>query len=96
MIELIVLAALAFAALLVVGALAAGLSLIFLPFQIMGWIFKGLGLLLFIPLILVFAFVGVMVFGVGLAFFLVPFIPLALVVWLLWRALRRPAAPIST
>lgn len=96
MIELIVMAAVAFAALLVVGALAAGLSLIFLPFQIMGWIFKGLGLLLFIPLMLAFAFVGVLVFGVGLLFFLVPFVPLILVVWLLWRALRRPAAPLST
>ena len=96
MIELIVMAAVAFAALLVVGVLAAGISLIFLPFQIMGWIFKGLGLLLFIPLMLAFAFVGVMVFGVGLLFFLVPFVPLILVVWLLWRALRRPAAPLST
>ena len=96
MIELIVVAAVAFAALLVVGVLAAGLSLIFLPFQILGWIFKGLGLLLFIPLMLVFAFVGVMVFGVGMAFFLVPLVPLVLVVWLLWRALRRPATPIST
>ena len=96
MIELIVMAAVSFAVLLAVGAVCAGLSLIFLPFQILGWLFKGLGLLIAIPLMLVFGFVGVLVFGVGVIFFMIPVLPFALLVWLLWKALRRPATPIST
>ena len=96
MIELLVLAALGFAALLVVGAVSAGLSLIFLPFKIVGWMLKGFGLLLAVPLMLLFGFLGVMVFGVGMLVFLLPFLPLALLAWLLWKALRRPASPVST
>ena len=96
MIELLVLAALGFAALVVVGAVAAGLSLIFLPFKILGWMFKGIGLLLAIPFMLVFGFIGLTVFGVGMLVFLLPFLPLALLAWLLWKALRRAPAPLST
>jgi hypothetical protein len=90
-VELVVLAALGFAALVVVSALMAGAWLVFLPFRLLGWIFKGLGLLLFLPLMLVFGVLGVAVFGFGAVMFLVPVLPFALLVWILWRTLRRPA-----
>lgn len=96
MIELLVMAVVGFTVLVVVGVLAAGLSLIFLPFKIMGWMIKGVGLLLFIPVMLLFGFIGLMVFGVGMLMFLLPFLPLALLAWLLWKALRRSPAPLST
>lgn len=96
MIELLVLATLGFAALLVVGAVAAGLSLIFLPFKILGWALRGVGLLLFLPFMVLFGFIGILVFGVGVLFFLIPILPLALLAWLLWKALRRAPTPVST
>lgn len=91
MVELVVVAALGFAALVVVSALMAGAWLVFLPFRLLGWIFKGLGLLLFLPLLLIFGVLGVVVFGFGAVMFLVPVLPFALLVWILWRTLRRPA-----
>lgn len=91
MVELIVVAALGFAALVVVGTLMAGTWLIFMPFRVLGWIFKGVGLLLFLPLLLIFGFLGLLIFGFGALTFLVPFLPFALLVWILWRVIRRPA-----
>ena len=102
MIALLVLGALAFAGMLVVGALFAVVGLfgvvITLPFRILGWTFKLLGLLLAIP----FALIGLMLGGVGLAlglgFALLPALPFALVVWFCWwlfAGRRAPAAPRS-
>ena len=69
MIELVVLGTLAFVALMLVGVLASGLSMIFwfvfLPFRIVGWALKGIGLLLALPFLLLFGFVGVLIFGFG-------------------------------
>ena len=91
MVELVVLAALGFAALVVVSALMAGAWLVFLPFRLLGWIFKGLGLLLCLPVLLVVGVLAVAVFGFGAVMFLVPVLPFALLVWILWRTMRRPA-----
>ena len=90
MVELLVLAALGFAALVVVGTLATTLSLVFLPFRIMGWMIKGLGLVLMLPVMLLFGFLGFLIFGFGLVVFLVPLVPFALLVFLVWRLVRRP------
>ena len=97
MIELLVLGTLAFAALAVIGILTAGLSLvfwvIFLPFRILGWVFKGLGLLLALPFIALFGVVGLLVFGFGALVFLLPFAPVALLVFLVGRASRKNPSP---
>ena len=91
MVELVVIVALGFAALVVVSTLMAGAWLVFLPFRLLGWIFKGLGLLLFLPVLVIFGALGVLIFGFGALMFLVPVLPFALLVWILWRTLRRPA-----
>ncbi len=97
MIELVVLGALAFAALAVIGVLAAGLSLvfwvIFLPFRILGWVFRGLGLLLALPFMALIGVVGLLIFGFGALVFLFPLAPLGLLVFLIWRALRKSPDP---
>jgi hypothetical protein len=87
-IALLVLGALVFAGMLVIGTLAAVVGLlgfvISLPFRILGWTFKLLGLLLAIP----FALIGLMLGGVGLAvglgFALLPALPFIALVWLCW------------
>ena len=102
MIALLVLGALMFAGMLVVGSLFAVVGLlgfvISLPFRILGWTFKLLGLLFAIP----FALIGLMLGGVGLAvglgFALLPALPFVLVVWFCWwlfAGRRAPAAPRS-
>lgn len=97
MVELVVLGALVFAALVVIGVLTAGLSLIcwvvFLPFKILGWVFKGLGLLLVLPFMALFGFLGLLIFGFGALLFALPLVPFVLLAWLIWRALRRSPSP---
>jgi len=90
MIELVVLAALGFAALVVVGTVASGLWLVFLPFRMLGWLIKGLGLLLMLPLMLLFGFLGFLIFGFGMMVFLLPVLPFALLAFLVWRWVHRP------
>lgn len=84
----------------VVGLFAAGLSvvlwLVFLPFKILGWLFKGLGFLLALPFMILFGVLGFVIFGLGAFFFLVPFAPFVLLAFLLWRWMRgRPRATVS-
>ena len=93
MIELLVLGVLGFAAMVVVSVLVTGVSLLFLPFKILGWLFKGIGLLLALPFMALFGFIGLMIFGVGMLVFLVPFLPLALLAWLIWKALHAISRP---
>jgi hypothetical protein len=98
--ELLVLAALAFAAVVVFGVLASVFSivlgLIALPFRIIGWLLHGALALLAIPFLIVFAIVGVLVFGAGMLFMLVPALPIValgfLAIWLVRRNQRHAAA----
>ena len=90
MIEFMVFAALGFAALLVIGTLLAGLWLVLLPFRLLGWVFRGLGLLIFLPVLLLGGILGVAVFGLGALGLALPFLPFALIVFVLWRLARRP------
>lgn len=98
--ELLVLAALAFAAVVVFGVLASVFSivlgLIALPFRIIGWLLHGTLALLAIPFLIVFAIAGVLVFGAGLLFILVPALPIValafLAFWLVRRNQRHAAA----
>ena len=90
MVELIVLGALAFCAFVVFGTLIAAASLvgwlISLPFRLLRLAFKGLGLLIGLPFAILGVVLGVVCFGVGALFVLLPLAPLALlvfgVVWL--------------
>jgi hypothetical protein len=97
--------ALGFAGLVVlaaVGAMFGLVALIFwvvlLPFRLLGFAFRALGALLFLPLFLVLGLgIGVMV-GLPLLFaVLVPALPVVLLVAGIWWLVRRgmpPAAPV--
>ena len=100
MIEMLGLGLLALVAIAVVSLFAAGLSvalwMVFLPFRILGWLFKGIGFLLALPFMLLFGALGFLIFGFGAFVFLVPFAPFVLLVFLLWRWMRgRPRATVS-
>jgi len=86
---------------LVLGALSLAGALIALPFKLLGFAFKGLGMLLALPFILLFGALGallfgglgVLVLGAGLVAVALPLLPFAFVAWGLWWLLRRkPAA----
>jgi hypothetical protein len=96
-IELFVLGLLGLVVLAVCGLFAAGVSLalwvVFLPFRILGLLFRGVGFLLALPFLLLFGVLGCLLFGFGAFIFLVPFAPFALVAFLIWRWMRgRPRA----
>ena len=90
MVGLVIMAVMAFTVLIVMGALATALSLVFLPFRILGWAIKGLGMLLMLPILLVVGCLGFLVFGFGVVLFLVPVLPFALLAFVAWRLFRRP------
>ena len=97
---LLTLVALAFAAVVVFGVLASVFSvvlgLIALPFRILGWLFHGAVALLAIPFIVLFAVLGVVIFGAGMLFLFVPALPiiaLALLAFWLVRRNQHHAAP---
>jgi hypothetical protein len=99
-VELVVLAALAFAAMIVVGVLTSVFGLVmwvvFLPFRIFGWMLKGIGFLLALPFIVLFAVIAALALGAGMIMFLLPVIPFALIAlgaW--WLVRRRPASTAS-
>jgi len=91
--ELLVLAALAFAAIVVFGVLASVFSivmgLIALPFRIVGWLLHGALALLAIPFLIVFAIVAVVVFGAGMLFMFVPALPIVALAFLAFWLVRR-------
>jgi hypothetical protein len=91
--ELLVLAALAFAAVIVFGVLASVFSivmgLIALPFRIIGFLLHGALALLAIPFLIVFAIVGMVVFGAGMLFILVPALPIVALAFLAFWLVRR-------
>lgn len=102
--ELLVLAALAFAAVVVFGVLASVFSvvlgLVALPFRMLGWLFHGALALLAIPFVILFAVVGVVVFGAGMLLIFVPALPIIamafLAIWLVRRTQRHAAAASPT
>jgi len=91
--ELLVLAALAFAAVVVFGVLASVFSLVLgliaLPFRILGWLFHGALALLAIPFVILFAVLGAVVFGAGMLFIIVPAFPIIALAFLAWWLVRR-------
>ena len=99
MLELIVLGVLGMAALLVFGVLAAVAAFVWwivvLPFKLLGLVFRGAAVLLALPFLLIAGFIGLLVFGAGVLAFMMPALPLVLlilgVVWLVRRRSRSTA-----
>jgi hypothetical protein len=100
LIELMVTGLIALVIVAFLGLFAAGISVVlwvvFLPFRLVGWLFKGLGFLLALPFMLLFGALGVLIFGFGALVFLIPFAPFVLLAFMLWRWMRgRPRATVS-
>jgi len=98
-VELLVLGSLAYVALFVVAVLASVFGLVMwlvlLPFRILGWIFKGLALIVALPFVALFGVAAAIALGAGVLMFLIPFFPIALIVlgaWWLVRRTQRSAA----
>ena len=103
MFELLLLLGLLIVAMVVVGALGLVGGLILLPFRLLGFVFKMLGLLLGVVIAVPFLIVGVLlatlVGGTGLAVLiglvalpLLPFLALGALIWWLLRP-RGPRRP---
>ena len=99
MVELVVGGALLLAALMFLGVIGFVVSLLVslfvLPFQLLGFLFKGFAGLLLLPVLLLLGFVGLLVFGAGMIALLAPAVPLVLLglgIWWLVKRGRQPAA----
>jgi hypothetical protein len=77
----------------VLGLLGSVLSLVFwvlfLPFHLLGLVFKGLGALLALPFLLIAGLIGIAAFGAGVVLFMLPALPLVLLVLGIWWLMRR-------
>ena len=88
MLELVVFAGLAFAALIVVGVLISVFTVVgwflWLPFKILGWALRGIGLLIAFPFILLALLLGGFGILLGTGVLVLPFVPLAAMGALVW------------
>lgn len=98
MLELFVVAGLAFAALIVIGVLISVFSVVgwflWLPFKIIGWALRAVGLLIALPFILIAVLLGGfgMLLGAGVLMFpLVPLFAIGAFIW--WLLHKRGPAP---
>jgi hypothetical protein len=91
--ELIVFAGLTFAALIVVGVLISVFSVVgwflWLPFKIIGWALRAIGVLIAFPFILLACMLGGFGILLGAGVLLVPLFPLAVVGAILWWLFHR-------
>jgi len=83
------LAALFFAGLLALGVLAMVLWVVLLPFRILGFVFQGIAMLLWLPVMILFGVLGAVIFGFGALIFFFPLVPLALLALLVWWLMKR-------
>ncbi len=99
MVELVVLAALGFTALIVVGVLLSVFSVVgwflWLPFRIIGWAFRLLGALIAFPFILIACLLGGFGIFLGAGVLVFPLLPLFAVFGVLWWLFRRRGSPTS-
>jgi hypothetical protein len=99
--EMLVIGVLAAVGLAVFGLLWAVFSLLcwvlFLPFKILGLVFRGFAFLLALPFLLIMGILGVATFGAGVLLFLIPAFPFVLLGLGIWWLMRRrsPAAHVS-
>ena len=68
---------------------------LFLPFQLLGLLFGGIGFLIALPFVLLGIVLGVLGLGIGVMFLFVPVVPLLLLVgfiaWMMRRGRRKAA-----
>ena len=99
MFELIVFAGLAFATLIVAGVLISVFSVVgwflWLPFKILGWVLRGIGLLVALPFILIAFALGGFGMLLGAGVLALPLLPLAAVGALVWWFFHRRPQPAS-
>ena len=92
MVELIVLAGLGFAALIVVGVLLSVFSVVgwflWLPFKLIGLLFRFVGLLFALPFILIACMLGGFGLLLGTGFMVLPLLPLLAIGALAWWLIR--------
>jgi hypothetical protein len=97
--DLIVLAGLAFTALIVVGVLISVFSVVgwflWLPFKIIGWMLRGVGLLIAFPFILIACLLGGFGLLLGAGVLVLPLAPLAVLGVILWWLFHRRGQPPS-
>lgn len=97
MLELFVLAGLAFTALIVMGVLISVFSVVgwflWLPFKIIGWLLRGVGLLIALPFILLAVVLGGFGMLLGAGVLVLPLFPLAAVGVILWALLHKRGQP---
>jgi len=98
-VELFVFAGLAFAALIVVGVLISVFSVVgwflWLPFKMIGWMLRGIGLLIALPFILLALLLGGFGLMLGAGVLVLPLFPLAVVGAILWALFHRRGTPPS-
>jgi hypothetical protein len=91
--ELIVLAGLSFAALIMIGVLISVFSVVgwflWLPFKIIGWALRAVGLLIALPFVLIACLLGGFGMLLGVGVLMLPLFPLAAVGAILWWLFRR-------
>ena len=92
MVELVVLAALAFTALIVVGVLVSVFSVVgwflWLPFKILGWVLRLVGMLFALPFILIACVLGGFGLLLGTSVMMFPLLPLVALGGLGWWLFR--------
>ncbi len=101
MFELLALGFAAFVVIAVVSALFGVAALVFwvvlLPFRLLGFVFKALGALLFLPVLLIGGLVLGALIGIPLLLAaLVPALPIVLLVALVWWLARRGVHPAAS
>ena len=96
MVEFMIAAGLFFAALVVIGVLISVFSVVgwflWLPFRILGWMFKLVGLVIAAPFIFVALMLGGFGVMLGVGFLVLPLFPLLLFGGLAWWFFRRRPA----
>ncbi len=93
MFEVFGIGVLAVAVVAVLGLFWAVASLVcwvlFLPFKLLGLVFRGFAALLALPFLLIAGIVGVTLFGVGALLFLFPAFPIILIAVGIWWLMRH-------
>ena len=99
MLDLIVLAGLAFAAFICIGVLISVFTVagwfLWLPFKIIGWMLRGIGLVIALPFILLALLLGGFGILLGAGVLILPLFPLAAVGAILWWLFHRRVHPAS-
>ena len=93
MFEVFGIGALALAVLAVLGIFWAVASLVcwvlFLPFKLLGLVFRGFAFLLVLPFLVIAGLVGIAIFGVGVLLFLFPAVPVMLIALGIWWLMKH-------